>query len=318
MSALPQTKTKRIAKALQVGDTVAIVSPAAPSTPEALSEGKALLERLGYNVKLMPHCGARQLYTAGTSQQRADDLMAAFTDPEVDAILCARGGYGSARLLPLLDFERLKAAIDKRPKLFMGFSDITVLLNVLYKECGLVGFYSPMLTSNLIEPNAAWTVAQWQRLLTTTQTPIEIANKDSYSCLQAGTAEGALLGGNLSLLASLCGTPWQPDFTGAIVFIEDWKERYYTLDRQFTQLIQAGLLNNIAGLLLCDFSQISNDFPEVPLAKHLKTLTAELNVPTGYGFSVGHGEQTATIPFGAYARLEAELGRLTVLEAPVT
>lgn len=300
--------------ALQEGDTIAIVSPAAPSPPAALEKGKTLLEEAGYRVKIMPNAAKKEAYLAGSDAQRASDIMAAFSDPEVDAILCARGGYGCARLLPHLDLS----VVEANPKLFMGFSDITVLLNVFYEEAGLLGFYSPMLTSNLIEPDQEFTWQSWQDAISVQgcQVPYEVPNQDPYTCLQAGLAEGPLRGGNLSLLASLCGTPWQPNFTGAVVFIEDWKECYYTLDRKVNQLIQAGLLTNIAGLLLCDFSQIPEE-PERTLTEQLAYLTRELGVPVGYGFTIGHGEQTATIPFGVQVRFEAEAGRLTVLEAGV-
>jgi muramoyltetrapeptide carboxypeptidase len=283
----------------------------------------------------MPNAAKRNAYLAGTDEERASDLMAAFADPSIDGILCARGGYGCARLLPLLKFEVIAA----NPKLLMGFSDITVLLNVIYQKTGLVGLYSPMLTSNLLEAAeepelAAYTQAQWLRVMQATQikdqAPFEVPNLDAYQCLWPeaiqhispekieSEATGTLLGGNLTLLASLCGTPWQPNFEGAVLFLEDWRERFYSLDRQWVQLQQAGLFNGIKGLLLCDFS----DMPPEPhlnleLPAFFKALSQTLQVPVGYGFSVGHGQQTATLPMGVSVCFHAQQGRLQVLQAPV-
>ena len=314
---MPVSPTILKPKPLALGDTIAIVSPAKPSPPETLVQGVDWLQSLGYQAKLMPNAQCNTGYLAGTDSERLADLVAAFEDPTVDAILCARGGYGSGRLLPNFPFE----VVAKNPKLFMGFSDITMLLNAFHQQTGLVGFYSPMLTSNLIQENQDFTREQWLRTVTAagllSQQPYEIANIDTYQCFTPGIATGKLIGGNLSLLCSLCGTPWQPNTDGCILFLEDWHEQYYTLDRQFTQLAQAGLFNNLAGLLLCDFSEITQEPNTHSVAEQLRYLTAGLKVPTGYGFSVGHGYQTATLPIGVQAVLNAEVGCLTLAEQPV-
>lgn len=305
-------------RALQPGDTIAVVSPAGPTPytaaqggPDAFTQGADLLEAAGFRVKLMPNIAKKRLYLAGTDAERLADLHQAFEDPTIHGVLCARGGYGSMRLLPNLDF----ALIAQHPKVFIGFSDITALLLPFYQRCGLLGFYGPMLTSNLVH-NEPYSQAE---LLTLIRQPIalpyEVPNRDPYQCYQPGIAEGRLIGGNLSLLAALCGTPYQPDTRGHILFIEDWKEKYYSLDRQFQQLRLAGLLDGIAGLLLCDFSEIEAE-PEQTLPDFLKSLVDDLNIPMGYGFSVGHGEQTATLPIGCQARFNAETGQLSLLEAP--
>lgn len=298
---------------LKPGDTIAVVSPAAPSPRDKLTKGKALLEARGFNVRLMPHAAdSYHGYLAGTDEQRLADLVDAFQDPDVDAILCARGGFGCPRLLPHLPWD----IVRQHPKLFMGFSDVTVLLNTFYDQCGLVGLYSPMVTSNLVQENQAFTWAQWDRLtgVEATTAPLELANQDPYQCFVPGMAEGRLMGGNLTLLTTLCGTPWQPDFKGAVVFIEDWKESFYKLDRQFTHLKQAGLLTHIAGLVLCDFSFCEDDAHDYDLTEQLRWLTADLGVPCGYGFTMGHGPQTGTLPIGIRARWVADTGQLTLLE----
>jgi muramoyltetrapeptide carboxypeptidase len=216
------------------------------------------------------------------------------------------------RLLPYLDFEHVR----QNPKVFIGYSDITALLLPFYQRTGLVGFYGPMLTSNLVH-GEPYSQAELLKLVSQpVSAPYLIPNRDQYHAFMPGVAEGRLIGGNLSLLAALCGTPYQPDTRGHILFIEDWKEKYYSLDRQFQQLKMAGLFERITGLLLCDFSEIEPE-PELNLADFLKELTSFVGVPVGYGFSVGHGEQTATLPIGCQARFDAANGTLTLLEAPV-
>jgi muramoyltetrapeptide carboxypeptidase len=304
-------------KALQKGHTIAIVSPAAPSTEADLTQGIAWLESCGYHVKLMAHAHLHEGYMAGTDEQRLADLIEAIEDPTIDAILCARGGYGSGRLLPFLPWQRWKSE-NLACKLVMGFSDITMLHTAFFQELGWVSYYSPMLTSNLVHESGVFTRGQWRRFLdasTFTELPVELPNQDAYHCLNAGVAEGISRGGNLSLLAALCGTPWQPHFKDAVVVIEDWKERYYTLDRQFTQLLQAGVFNGAKGLLFADFSQIEED-PIRPLGKQLAWLCQDLELPMGYGFSIGHGAQTATLPLGVKIRFDARAGHVTLLESP--
>jgi muramoyltetrapeptide carboxypeptidase len=301
-------------RALKPGSTLAVISPAG-ATPDrqAFANGLALLEQAGYRVKLMPNAQNKRMYLAGTDAERLTDLHAAFSDPEVDGILCARGGYGCMRLLPYLDFERVR----QNPKLFIGFSDITALLVPFYQRTGLMGFYGPMLTSNLVHDEPFSRSELLKLVSQSVQTPYLIPNQDSYQAYLPGVAEGRLIGGNLSLLSALCGTPYQPDTRGHILFIEDWKEKYYSLDRQFQQLKMAGLFERITGLLLCDFSDIEPE-PELNLSDFLKELTGFLGVPVGYGFSVGHGSQTATLPIGCAAQFDAGSGTLTLLEAPVS
>lgn len=304
--------------ALHPGDTLAIISPAGatptpPNQPDPFEQGQALLEAAGFQVKLMPNARHQKLYLAGTDDERLADLHAAFADPSVQGILCARGGYGTMRLLPEIDFNLIR----RNPKALIGFSDITALLIACYQQSGLVGFYGPMLTSNLIQPHQEYSFNQlFQLVQGQTSFPYPVPNRNTYRCYRPGLAQGPLIGGNLSLLTALCGTPFQPQTAGHILFIEDWHEKYYTLDRQFQQLRMAGLLEGITGLLLADFSEIETE-PEQSLEDFLAELTHFLRVPVGFGFSVGHGEQTATLPIGTLAEFNATTGRLTLLESPL-
>jgi muramoyltetrapeptide carboxypeptidase len=269
----------------------------------------------------MPHAKDRYHYLAGDDAHRVQDLHEAFADPEIQGILCARGGYGCMRLLNQIDFK----LIQQNPKVFIGFSDITALHLAFYQKTGLVGFYGPMMTSNLIQ-NEPFSQAELTKLITgEAPTPYAVPNLDAYHCLSGGEAperltQGRLIGGNLSLLRSTLGTPYQPNTDGAILFLEDWRERYYALDRQLFHLKLAGMLDNIAGLLFCDMSELTPDTPENTL-ELLTRLSKELFAgkpapPIGYGFSIGHGNQTGTLPIGIQAQFNAQSGELILLENP--
>lgn len=314
-------------KALPVGGTIGIVSPAAP-TPDVLhfDQGEALLHQAGYQTKRFSNAANKRHYLAGTDQERHDDLLAAFLDPNIDAILCARGGYGTTRILS----KELLQAAQKHPKIVIGFSDITALHVALYERTGLCGFYGPMLTSNLIEEDTY----TWDNLFSiitpnktdaaspSTSYPHLVPNQDAdtYQCITSGTASGKVTAplyiGNLTLLAALCGTPYQPNPAGHILCIEDWKESHYSLDRQFQQLRMAGIFDQIKGLLFCDFSQTALEANQT-LTELFDEQFGQLPIPVGYGFSVGHGKHTATLPYGTVSEFNAKTGQLMLLESPV-
>ncbi len=302
------------AKALQPGDTLAVISPAAPSQPHEMDMGVSYLKNLGFQVKVMPHARTAAHYLAGNDAERLADLHAAFADPDVDGILAARGGYGCMRLLPHLDWNLIQA----HPKVIIGFSDLTALLLPLYERTGLMGFHGPMLTSNLIEGDSYTQSELWKQVMGQATYPYRIPNQTTYHCLHAGTCEAPLMGGNFSLLAALCGTPYQPHPVDHVLFIEDWREDFYSLDRQWMQLKLAGMFEGIRGLLLCDFAEMKEStWSDYTLIDCFRALTEELSVPVGIGFSVGHGGQTATLPIGSVVRFEATSGHLEILSAPV-
>jgi muramoyltetrapeptide carboxypeptidase len=316
--AAPSNRVSLKPHGLSPGDTIAIISPAAPSTAEQFYRGVQWLEEAGYRVRCMPYARSQWGYMGGTDAQRLEDLIQALEDPDIQGVLCARGGYGSGRLIPLLPWQRWRE--EQLPcKLLMGFSDITMLHNAFYQELGWVTFYSPMLTSNLLHADQPFSREQWIQAIQPSHwqhPPTLIENQDAYHCFRPGKVQGILRGGNLSLITALCGTPWQPDFTDAIVVLEDWKETYYTLDRQFTQLLQAGIFNGARGLVLADFSKIADEEPH-PLHEHLKWLCKDLPIPSGYGYTIGHGAQTATLPLGVSGCFDAGAGALSVLESPL-
>ncbi len=311
-------------KALPSGGCIGVVSPSYP-TPELaqFEAGEAWLTGLGYRVKRFAHAGNQWRYLAGTDEERAADVMAALLDDTVDAVWCARGGYGCQRVLPYLDWAALKTA---RPKPVIGFSDITVLHAAIAQQLGWATFYGPMVTSNLAEmpitatnsgnSDVPYTLAQCLGLITgKAARPYDLVNQDTYYPIHTPQGNTPIIapvtGGNLTLLAALCGTPFQSKTAGHIVFIEDWKEPFYSIDRQFQQLKQAGMLDEIAGLLFGDFSH-SEAQAGLTLPELFAELTVECGVPVGYGWSIGHGDVTATLPFGVPLTWQPHSGQLTL------
>ena len=313
--------TRVTPKPLPVGGCIGIISPAAPSGQNALNTGVELLQAQGYRVKLFPNAAASHHHLAGTDAQRLADLHAAFADSDVDVVMCSRGGYGCMRLLNKLDWDLLRA----NPKWLVGFSDVTALQIAMYQQLGWQSLYGPMLTSNLVDDDPALFDWHWKALhpllsgdAIQPSSSWAVPNTDAYHLIHTSDSlfpvmEAPLLGGNLSLLAALCGTPWQPRPKGHLLFIEDWNESHYTLDRKFQQLKLAGVFEGIAGLLLCDFSGIAAEPDGWALVDFFKDWFADSHFPVGYGLSVGHGNVTATLPQGGLAQWNVASGQLTLV-----
>ena len=314
---------------LSPGDTLGIVAPAsAPPDPVAIDRGVAALEKLGYKVKLAPNVRNRLGFLAGTDQERADDLMGMFTDPDVKAILCVRGGYGTPRLLPLLDYKLIR----KNPKIFVGYSDITALHCAFLTKAQLISFHGPMLNSDFAQSEMPdFTVQSFLRTLSLTTSPdtslpYDISRgyrQETVKILRRGIARGQLIGGNLSLLCSVIGTPWQPAFKGRILFLEDVGEQPYRFDRMLTQLSNAGLLQEVAGIAIgqnadCEDpkAKTTKDYRQT-LEDVLKDRLLALKVPIVTGLPFGHIPHNATLPVGILAILDANQGMLSLPEPPV-
>ena len=314
---------------LSPGDTLGIVAPAsAPPDPTAIDRGVAALERLGYKVKLAPNVRRRFGFLAGTDQERAADLMAMFTDKQVRAILCVRGGYGTPRLLPLLEYK----VIRKNPKIFVGYSDITALHCAFLTQAKLISFHGPMLNSDFAHADMPhFTLQSFLRTLSVvaspdTQLPFDISHgyrKDTVNVLRRGIARGQLIGGNLSLLCSVIGTPWQPHFKGRILFLEDVGEQPYRFDRMLTQLLNAGLLQEVAGIAIglnadCEDPKAKTTMEyRQTLEDVLEERLLPLKIPVVSGLPFGHVPHNATLPVGARAILDANRGTLSLAESPV-
>ena len=309
---------------LQPGDVVGIIAPAsAPPDPKAVDRAAAQVERLGFKPKLARHVRERHGFLAGSDRDRAADLMAMFADRKVRGIICLRGGYGTARILNLLDY----AAIRRNPKVLAGYSDITSLHCALLVKAGLVTFHSPMLNEGLgAEKFPAFSNESFLRNVTGAQPAGSICaglKKKSATIVRRGVAEGRLLGGNLSLLVTTIGTPYQPEFKNHILFFEDISERPYRLDRLLTHLLNAGLLQQVAGVVVgvnqdCDepADAKAKEYKQSP-ADVLQERLKPLGVPVVMGLPFGHQPVNATIPIGVRARLDANQGDLIITEAAV-
>ena len=315
---------------LSPGDTLGIVAPAsAPPDPSAIDRAVAVLETHGFRVRLAPKVRQRHGFLAGSDRDRAGDLMRMFTDRRVNAILCVRGGYGTARLLPLLDYETIRA----NAKIFIGYSDITSLHFALLTKAKLISFHGPMLNSDFV--HAAMPSFTWQSFLRTLSLPPNGSSRISMSIsrgyrqktiriLRRGIAHGQLIGGNLALLCTLIGTPWQPDFKGRILFLEDVREQPFRFDRMLTHLLNCGLLQQVAGIALglntdCDDlkAQHGKEYRQT-LEDVLKERLLPLKVPVVCGLPFGHVPQNATLPIGIRATLDANHGDLLLEEPAVS
>lgn len=274
------------------------------------------LERAGWRVKAGRHLRRRQGFLAGTDRERAGDLMRAFRDPAVQAICCLRGGYGTARLLPLLDYDVIRA----HPKILVGYSDITALHCALRLRSNLVTFHGPMLASELNQEDyPEFSRHSWERALTTAG-PLggisEGCPASAVAVVRRGRAEGELIGGNLSVLCTLLGTPWQPDFRGRILFLEDVGEAPYRIDRMLTHLQNAGVLGQVAGVAVgvCQNcadarGKTAGEFRQT-LEHVLQERLRPLKVPVVIGLPFGHVPLHATLPVGVRACLDGNRGEL--------
>ena len=319
---------------LKEGDTIGLVTPATYLTEEQLRQAVEQLAQLGFKARYTSNMLVRKGYLGGTDQQRADDINQFFADDSIDGIVCGRGGYGSARILPYLDYDVIK----NHPKVFIGYSDITAMLYAIYKKTGLVCFHGPMGTSDyndfttkyfnevLIDPSSSLT---YQNPTVEPVIPLaadggemgseaSVAMTNPLITLAPGTAEGILIGGNLTLVTSLCGTSYDMDMRGKLVFLEEVGEAPYRIDRMLTQLLlDPSKLPAAAGVVLGVFSdcEAEDESKSLSLAQVLYDRLTGLGIPVLYGLSFGHIKQNATLPVGVQARLEAEQKTLTLLEA---
>jgi muramoyltetrapeptide carboxypeptidase len=310
---------------LSPGATLGIVAPAsAPPDPKAVGRAAAVLEKLGYKIKLAPNVHKRLGYLAGNDRERASDLMRMFADKNVDAILCVRGGYGTARLLPLLDYKLIRA----NAKIFVGYSDITSLHCAFLAKAGLISFHGPMLNSDFATSELPdFTVQSFLQCLASQKHPANIATgyrDKTVKILRRGIARGQLIGGNLALLGTLIGTPWQPSFRNSILFLEDVGEAPYRWDRMLTHLLNCGLLQQVAGIAIglnadCDDpkAKTAKEYRQT-LEEVLKERLLRLQIPVVTGLPFGHVPHNATLPVGVQAELNANLGALHLLESGVS
>lgn len=296
-------------KALVDGALVGVAAPASPVRREFVDRGVAELERLGLRTRLAPHLFARGRYTAGTPGERAADLASLWDDPDVSAIFCARGGYGSMDVLSHLPLSSL----SRSPKILLGASDVTALLAYL-GAADIVSFHGPMVAQDIAR--GGYDANQLMALLRG-----EIAegrlDAPGFEPLHSGAGEGVLLGGCLSMVVSLVGTPYLPAFDDAVLFLEDTLVKPYQIDRMLSQLLLSGRLDAVRGIVFGQMTRCEQH-PEqgYTLQEMLRDWTAHLRVPVWFGLPSGHTTTAAlTLPLGVRARLDDS--GLTLLESAV-
>jgi len=307
-------------KRLEKGNVIGLVTPGSPVTEDQLNETVAQLESMGYKTYYKPSVLSVYGYFAGTDKERAEELMHMFTNKEVDAIMCVRGGYGSIRILNMLDYNKIR----RNPKIFIGYSDITALLSSINERTGLVCFHGPLGISDfndytlksfekvLIHPHSKYKYP-YQREENTENNP----EFDFYT-ITDGVAEGELIGGNLSVLASMAGSDFETDFENKIAFLEEIEEKTYRVDRMLTQLVQATNLRKANGIVLGVFFKCNiNDKPTLTLRQAITDILKPLDIPVAYGFPFGHIKTKMTLPVGIKAKFNANRRTLKLLDNAV-
>ena len=285
------------------GATLGVVAPAGPVMPDALERGIALLRTWGFEVRLGEHVLARRRYCAGTPEDRARDLETMMRAPDVAAVICARGGYGTARVLPLLEPELFR----DHPKLVCGYSDVSPLLGYVVARCGVVALHGPMVASDLAKGVTDRTAARLCALLAA---PASRWSEPVSEALTRGVATAPLVGGCLSSLVALLGTPYAIATAGAVLFLEDIAERPYRLDRMLTQLRLAGKLEHVAGVILGSFAHCDGTEEGDIAAEVFREFFAGAPYPVVTGFPAGHLSENLPLTLGLPVRVDAD--RLSV------
>ena len=307
---------------LKPGDTVALINPSG-AVYEAEPYGIAIesLQALGFKVREAPNLRARHGHLAGSDRQRADDVNAMFADPGVHGILAMSGGSGGNRMRPLVDYD----AIRRNPKVLGGFSDLTALINAVHAKTGLVTFHGPLGTS---EWNA-FSVEHFKRTLMAAEA-LTLANvradddalvprSGRIATIRAGIARGPLVGGNLAVLSSMAGSPYWPSFKGAILVLEDTNEFIYRIDRMLSTLKIAGVLDQLAGVVLGAFTNCEpgNGYGTLTLDEVFDDYVKPLGIPAWRGAQFGHIRKKWTLPIGLPVEIDAGAGTLRLLSAAV-
>jgi muramoyltetrapeptide carboxypeptidase len=299
--------------ALKNGDTIAVIAPAGPiEQREALERGIAALQKMGFHVKFDERIFNVTRYLAGDDFSRAEELMRAFEDSSIQAIIALRGGYGCSRLIPLLKEKRLR----NHPKIFMGFSDLTTLHLFFRRRFGWITFHGPMAVS----PALANIAADQEKHLLSLWTDPEYRPTLHFPQLETwmpGTAEGVLVGGCLSIIATSIGTPYEIKTEGKILLLEDHGEDPYRIDRMLTHLKQANKLQSLAGLLLGEFRNCDPPERSYTARDTLQEILVKLDVPIIANFPAGHGEDNWAIPLGAKVKINADARTISFVDPAV-
>ncbi len=302
------------AKRLKTGDTIGLIAPASPSDPSKVEKAVKYLSDLGYRVRTGKSVFSSRGYLAGDDELRASDVNSMFEDNGVDAIFCLRGGYGSQRILDLVDFR----LIEENPKIFMGYSDITALLNAIYQKCGLITFHGPM-GGDFAGGLGKLTKRVMKSILENPEAMGKIPNPQMPEVVAEGKARGALAGGNLSIVTASLGTPFEIDTKGKILLLEDVFEEPYSVDRMLTQLRLAGKLRDATGIILGDWGDAKSGEPgeSLSLEEVFEDIFKDIGKPVMKGFKIGHCKPNITIPIGAVASMDTCASAFCILESAV-
>ena len=301
------------------GDLIGLVSPAsAPSSPEMIHKGVRYLERLGYVVKVGKNAARVHGYLAGTDEQRAADFNDMIRDDNVKAIFAVRGGYGTPRILPLLDYKGLK----RHPKIIVGYSDITALQLAIYRKIALVTFSGPMAGVEMSDGIDPYTEEHFWRVITSKTKVGMLQNPadDPLKVLHGGKGHGRILGGNLATAISLLKTPYAPTLNKSILVLEDVDEAPHRVDRMLAQLSNAEVLGKIAGLIFGKFTGcVPSDAskPFIPIDQVLENAAQRLGCPVVSNLQYGHLPKKLTIPFGLRTRIDTKKTEIEILESAV-
>lgn len=312
--------------ALRPGDTLALVAPASPVEPEPVERAIKRLEQRGFRIKTYGDLYRKYGYLAGEDSVRAEEMMAAWADPEVAAVLPVRGGNGVPRILDLLDYDLIR----KNPKVFVGFSDNTALHLALQNRSGLVTFHGPHPKDGIGATDGFSELAEatWSRALLADNyaageegftIAVPDAAQEAIQMLSSGVGRGRLTGGNLALVCAMMGTPYEIETQGSILLLEDIAEVPYRVDRMLCQLKLAGKLQQLAGAVLGQFTDCDppGDSASLSLQEVFEHYFGSLGIPVIQNYPSGHCRDNATLPLNVEVELDAERCTITLLENPV-
>lgn len=306
-------------KGLSKDSLIAIAAPASPTSPGEIARTVSTLKKLGYKVEVGRTINRRNTgefrYFSGTDDERAEEFMGFAERKDVDCILCARGGYGIMRILPLIDYMTIR----DNPKIIIGFSDITALLIAVEKLSGVATYHGPVAVSSF----DSFTIENFQRVLNTVEKfkPI-VFNGNDIKTIVEGNASGRLVGGNLSMIVSTLGTPYEIDTYNSIFFLEEVSEHPYKIDRMLTQLWLAGKFQQASGVALGAFHNLNSRRPFYPnrsftIFEIISQLIKPLGIPTILGLPVGHIKGQITLPIGVEAEINTKKQTFTIIQSPV-